>query len=311
MNLDGSLPEPVAVRLIEQLGQPIAGVQYAEGTFAADFAAVLTLADSSTVFAKASSDPERRADYEAEAWIGESLPSGLSTPAFRGSFRQDRWIVLWFDAVRGSHPVQPWAPAAVDAVVAAIKQNVRLLTPCPVPSLRTIPKMVAGARIFTVWRDLLAGRSRALAVEDLDRWTLEHLPQLALREARWADAVAGDTLCHFDPRADNFIIDRTADACWVLDWSRGCVSAHWVDLATFAVTLAGDGYDAEQIFTRGVDRDGIDADDVNAHLAALAGYWNNAIREPQRNKPHGLIDYQQRSAAGSLAWLQHRTAGRS
>lgn len=309
VDLDGLLPEPVVVRLVERLGQPIAGVQHAEGTFASDFAAVLTLADSSTVFAKASCDPDRRADYETEASIGESLPTGLSTPRFRGSLRQDRWIVLWFDAVSGSHPVQPWAPTVVDAVVAAIKQNSRMLTPCPVPSLRTIPEMVASAGIFTVWRDLLAGRPRALAVGDLDQWTLEHLPQLARWEARWAHAVAGDTLCHFDPRADNFIIDRTSGACWVLDWSRGSVGAHWVDLVTFAVTLAGDGYDAEQVFTRAGG--GVDADDVNAHLAVLAGYWNNAVHQPQGSKTSGLIDYQQRSAAGSLAWLRQRTAGRS
>jgi hypothetical protein len=311
VSLDDWLPEGVAGRLVELLGQAVVGVRVADGTFASDFAAVLTLADSSAVFVKASRDPERRSDYEVEASIGESLPVGLATPALRGWFCQDQWIVLWFDAVSGSQPAQPWTPGDVEAVGAAIRRHAAQLTPCPVPSLRTIPEMVAGAHLFTVWGDLLAGRPRALAVADLDPWTLEHLPQLARWEARWADAVAGNTLCHFDPRADNFLIDRAGKACWVVDWSRGCAGARWVDLATIAVTLAADGYDAEQIFNGGFDHGEVDADDVNAHLAALAGYWNNAVRQPRGNRTTELIDYQRRSAAGSLAWLRQRICGTS
>lgn len=69
--------------------------------------------------------------------------------------------VLWFDAVDGALPAQRWTAPAVEAVLASIERRARLLTPCPVPSLRTIPEMVADkADAFTVWGDLLAGRPR-------------------------------------------------------------------------------------------------------------------------------------------------------
>ncbi len=91
-----------------------------------------------------------------------------------------------------------------------------------------------------------------------------------------------------------------------MDWSRGCLGAHWVDLATFVLTLAGDGYNAEELFNQHAITRGVDSDKVNAHLASVAGYWNNAIREPRAGRPAALLDYQQRSAIGSLAWLRSR-----
>lgn len=307
VSLDDRLPDVLTTRLIEQLGQPITGVQPAAGTFAADFAAVLTLTDSSTLFVKASSEPTRRADYRTEAIIGSFLPAGLFTPTLQGWFEHEQWIVLWFEAVDGVSPVQPWSPTAAEAVLAALRQRAELLSPCPVPSLRTIPDMVAGAGIFTVWRDLQDGRPRALTRAGLDPWAARNLSQLARWEARWGQAVTGDTLCHFDPRADNYLIDQSGRA-WTLDWSRGCVGASWIDLATFAVTLAADGYDAEQIFKRNTDSTGIDPDDVNAHLAALAGYWCNAIHQPRGSRTDSLLSYQRRSAAGALAWLRRRSS---
>jgi hypothetical protein len=270
---------------------------------------VLTLADSSSVFVKASGDPARRADYEVEASIGACLPDGLFTPKLQGWLTHDRWIVLWFDAVNGAPPTQPWQADAVDAVLAGLRHNAGRLTPSPVPSLRTIPDMVAGTGIFSVWRDLMAGRPRALAKSDMDPWTLRNLRRLAQWEGRWADAVAGDTLCHFDPRADNFLIDHSGHA-WAVDWSRGCVGAQWIDIATYAVTLAADGYDAERIFSRNTDSNTVSPDALNVHLAALAGYWNNAIHQPQGTKTQSLVDYQQRSAKGSLAWLRQRVGNR-
>ncbi|WP_369067068.1 hypothetical protein [Kocuria carniphila] len=77
-------------------------------------------------------------------------------------------------------------------------------------------------------------------------------------------------------------------------------------MATFILTLAGDRYDAERIFHQTVISDGAVFDDLNAHLAAIAGYWSNAICEATLDRPAGLLDYQQRSATGALAWLRSR-----
>lgn len=305
MGLDEWLPGPVVDRFEDELHVPIVSIHPAAGTYAADFAATLTLADSSTVFVKASTNRVHRVDYEKEAFIAAHLPSGLPTPAIRGWFTYGTWILLWFDAIDGVLPLQPWAPEAVEAVLDTIERRARLLTPCPVPSLPTIAEMIAGnVAAFAVWQDLAVGRPRALSVEKLGSWTRENLDRLADYEAHWAEAVAGESLCHFDPRADNYLID--SDGCaWTVDWSRGCRGAPWVDLATFVLTLAADGYDPEQISNQSAIR-GVDSDDVNRHLAAVAGYWNNAVCETRPDRSEGLLDYQQRSATGALTWLRSR-----
>ncbi len=157
MSVGEWLPESVTDRLVEQLEQPITAVQPAAGIFVSDVAATLTLADASTVFVKASSNRAHRSDYEKEAFIAAHLPAGLPTPALRGWFTDDCWIVLWFDAVDGVLPIQPWTPTAVEAVLAALERRARLLTPCPVPSLPAIPEMIADkAHAFAVWQDLAA-----------------------------------------------------------------------------------------------------------------------------------------------------------
>lgn len=303
MALADWLPRALTHRLSAQLGQAVKAVQPAAGAFASDFAGVVTLADASAVFVKASADADRRADYATEASIDMRLPTGVDTPRLRGWFDHHGWIVLWFDVITGTLPAQPWTPTGAHAVVASLPHRARLLTPCPVPALRSVPEMVGPS--FQVWQDLAAGRGRALSTDGLDAWTHAHLTRLAGWEHRWPNAIAGNSLCHFDPRADNYLLDRHGHA-WVLDWSRGARAAWWVDLVTFLVTLAGDGYDAEHLFHTSVTTTEIDADDVNAHLAALAGYWTNACHEFRSNRPHTVLNYQQRSGAGALTWLRQR-----
>ncbi|GAA1358393.1 hypothetical protein GCM10009596_11460 [Arthrobacter rhombi] len=87
----------------------------AAGTFAADFAATLTLANGATVFVKASMNRAHGSDYRKKASIAAHPPHGLPSPALRGWFTKGEWIVWWFDAVDGFLPANPgsqlqWKP---------------------------------------------------------------------------------------------------------------------------------------------------------------------------------------------------------
>lgn len=299
----GWLPDPLDGLIADQLGRPVMRTRGVAGTFAADIALVATLADSTEVFVKASRAPERRGDYVTEAAIAGRLPEGLSTPRLRGWLEHDPWVALWFEAVEGTLPAQPWTPSAADAVLESHRLRAPVLTPSPVEDLRSIPAMIGDA--FSAWRRLEAGHHMAVEPDLLDAWVRRHLTDLARWEERWPAAVSGDTLCHFDPRADNYLISADGRA-WVIDWSRGGVGAAWVDLATYLVTLAGDGFDAERTFRAEPVAREADPDDVNSHLAALAGYWINVAHEERPGRSPALLDYQRRSGAGALTWLQAR-----
>lgn len=301
------LPGELVAVLERELGRTPVAASAAAGTYASDAAAVVVLDDGEEVFVKASRDPERRTDYETEAHLGAHLPAGLATPRLRGWTVDGDWVVLWLDALHAHLAAQPWTAAGVAAVVAAVERRVELLTPSPVAPLRSVAQMVGPA--FTVWGDLAAGRPRALAVDDLDAWSREHLDELAALEASWPALSEGRTLCHFDPRTDNFLVDDDGTV-WTVDWSRGCLGAPWVDLVTFLVTAAGDGHGAERLFCASPLSAEADDRAVDAHLAALAGYWTEARHRAAPDWDPELMDYQRRSLAGSLRWLRERWTSR-
>lgn len=183
-------------------------------------------------------------------------------------------------------------------------ERARLLTPAPLNSLRTIPQLMAGTGKFSVWRDLAAGRPRTVDVDKLTTWQRAHLDDLADWESRWETAVAGTSLLHFDPRADNYLIDANGCA-WVLDWRRACRGAAWVDLTTLLPNLTADGHDPEQLFADHPAAAHAESEDVNAYLATLAGYWADTVHLP--NQPEPLRDLRERSGRGATEWLRRRT----
>ncbi|MEU4806140.1 phosphotransferase [Actinosynnema sp. NPDC023587] len=275
-----TLPRHLTAELERRLGRTVAAVHPAPGVYASDFAAVLTLAGASAVFVKATRH-RHRADYRTEAAVASALPRELATPRLRCWFERAGWIVLCFDAVAGAPPAQPWRPGNVAAVLASLAHRARLLTPSPLRALRGLPELMAGTGRFTVWRDLAAGRPRALSPDRPTPWQADHLHHLAEREARRASAVAGTSLLHFDPRADNYLIDAAGRAR-VVDWSRACLGAPWVDLATFLPSAATDGHDPERLFATHPAGADVPPDDLDAYLAALAGHWADVVHRPGR-----------------------------
>lgn len=302
------LPAALVAVLERQLGRAPVAATAAAGVYASDAAAVVVLDDGEEVFVKASRDPERRADHLTEAHIGAQLPSELATPRLQGWAVDGEWVVLWFDTLHAHLAEQPWTAPDVEAVVAAVEARSVLLAPSPVVPLRSVAEMVGPA--FRVWSDLAAGRDRALAVTDLDDWAREELGELAALEAAWPTASAGETLCHFDPRTDNYLLDDATGEVWTIDWSRGCLGAPWVDLVTFLVTAQGDGHDAAALFAASPLSCGAEARAVDAHLAVLAGYWTEAAFRARPDSFPELLDYQRRSLAGARTWLQQRWTGR-
>ena len=73
----------------------------------------------------------------------------------------------------------------------------------------------------------------------LDPWCVKNLRRLAELEALAPDASVGQTLLHFDTRADNLLI--AGDRVYVLDWPSARIGAAFVDWVAMAPSVAMQG----------------------------------------------------------------------
>ena len=211
-----------------------------EGGFSPGVAARLVLADGGRAFVKAVS-PERNAVtpsvYRREARIVAAIPPAAPVPRLLWMLDDDPdgWVVLAFEDVEGRQPSLPWRDHELDLVLEAMAALAADLTPSP---LR--PPLVAdAAEAFGGVDDLSWASLVAVPNPALDPWSARHLERLAALEASAGEAARGDTLQHFDIRADNLLL--SADGVWIVDWPHAHIGQPWVDLVWFApsVTMQG------------------------------------------------------------------------
>jgi aminoglycoside phosphotransferase (APT) family kinase protein len=173
------------------------------------------------------------------------------------------------------------------------------------PTVRSASDIVATS--LCGWRQL---RTEPHASR-LDEWSRRHLDALADLEARAPEAVAGDTLLHFDVRADNILFDRADDRVWFVDWPHACIGAAWLDVVAFAPSVAMQGGPSpDPLFARYPQATGADREAVNAGLAAVAGYFTRQSLLPP---PPGIPTVRAFQAAQGVVareWLATRTGWR-
>jgi hypothetical protein len=243
-----------------------------------------------------------------------SLPAATATPSvgLNDPAGQDRPV--WLEALSDDFETQ-LVQATERGQVRASEGSVRHVEVFQMSGVGTLiigrPRLLSGERRATtdytlvceepVWRDLLSGLGRGVDLVSLPRWCEQNLELLASLEARWVEASVGSALLHFDPRADNQLIDDVA--LWLIDWSRSCRGAPWVDLVTLACSLHADGHDMSAALEHQPVPGPAQAHQVNAYLAALAGYWLEVSATPD---PHAPQRYQRRAARGAVALLRHR-----
>jgi aminoglycoside phosphotransferase (APT) family kinase protein len=257
------------------------------------------------VFVKAVSavqNPEAPSFHRREAQIVARMPSTAPVPRLRWSMDEgdDGWVVLAFDDIAGSQPVQPWRADELGRVLDALADLAALLTPSPVSIPPARRATTAFARRIRGWQALRD--DDPLGRAQLDDWSLRHLDRLAELEAGAVAAVEGDTLLHFDLRADNVLL--TPERVWFVDWPHASVGASWVDAVAFApsVTLQG-GPPPEQILRRFAP----DApSSATAAIASVAGFFTHQSVQPA---PPGLPTLRAFQAAqGEIArqWVAQR-----
>ncbi|MXZ88788.1 MAG: aminoglycoside phosphotransferase family protein [Dehalococcoidia bacterium] len=287
-------------------GSPVAEAVTQPSGFSPGVAARLVLENGRRVFVKAVGpdiNPDSAGIHRREIAVISGMPEDVSAPRLLWSLDEGEggWVALAFEDIEGEHPRQPWDLRQLDRILDALVRLGDRLTPSPLlPEAAPRASASFPQTCWTILRDEKGHRRRALAP-----WFRQNLDRLADLEAKIPEAVEGDTLVHFDIRADNILL--TDDRVWFLDWPHACVGAAWVDVVVMApsVTMQG-GPPPEEIVAAHPAWRAADPDDVTAVVAALAGAFTEwGSRLPPPGLPN-LRAFQQAQGAVARDWLLRR-----
>ena len=304
-----AVPARVRAAVEQRLGSAVVtAISQATG-FSPGVATRLGTANGRRVFAKAIG-PAPNTDtplmHRREARIVAALPDDAPVPRLLWSYDEGDagWVVLVFEDVEGQHPAQPWHSDELERVINAMARMAAALTPSPLPSATVGTANDQFGSRLRGWRQLRDDRPTRLA--QLDAWSTRHLEALVGLEATAEAVVEGDTLLHFDVRADNVLL--TPKRVWFVDWPLACVGAAWVDMVLFApsVTMQG-GPPPEQAIALHPGCRTADTVDVTAAVVAMAGFFTHRALQPP---PPGLPTVRAFQAAQGVVarrWVAQRT----
>ena len=304
-----AVPESIRRALEQWAGSTVISADSQRTGFSPGVAARLRLADGRRLFFKAVG-PEPNAEsagmHRREARIVSALPNNAPVPRLRWSFDagEQGWVVLVFDEVHGRHPAEPWRTDELDRVLDGLGQLAEMLTPSPRAAGEVSSAAEALSTDICGWQRLRNEQSSEL--ERLDAWSRRHLERLADLEALAPAAVTGDTLLHFDVRADNLLL--APEHVWFFDWPHARTGAAWLDVVGFApsVTMQG-GPPPEEVIAHYAACRSADPQAVTAAVAAIAGYFTRQSLQPP---PPGLPTVRAFQAAQGVVardWLALRT----
>jgi aminoglycoside phosphotransferase (APT) family kinase protein len=295
-----AVPESVRQAVESQLGARVNEADTQPGGFSPGVAARLRLEDERSVFVKAvGSEPNADSPefHRREAEVAAALPPGTPAPKFLFAHDDGDWVALVFEDVDGHEPEVPWRRDELDRVLEALTDLSAALTPPPIEA----PSLAERYReLFQGWRLLETEPPKGL-----DHWASGRLDALAKLEAQWEEASAGGTLLHADIRADNILL--TDDRVVFVDWPHVCLGAPWVDLLAFLPSVAMQaGPKPWELFDDHPVAHGAAKENVDAVLAALAGFFvQRSLLPPPPGLPT-LREFQRAQGAESLAWLRRR-----
>lgn len=290
-------------------GSPVVSAISQPSGFSPGVAARLRTANGRRVFVKAvgsTPNPISPTMHRREIQIAAQLPANVPTPRLLWSLddTETGWVVLIFEEIEGRHPLEPWEAPELRRVMDALSDMSDILTPSPLSI-----DLAGDAR--DEFRDHLSGWRRLHddppEIRDkLDDWSRRHLDTLTRLEANAPEAVVGNTLLHFDIRADNLLLSE--DRVWLVDWPLACVGAAWVDIVFFAPSVAMQGgLPPNYLIKMHPAFKTADPDAVTAAIAAIAGFFTRQALHPP---PPGLPTLRAfQDAQGKIArgWLVGRT----
>jgi aminoglycoside phosphotransferase (APT) family kinase protein len=305
-----ALPLRLRAAVEQRLGSPVVAARTQPGGFSPGVAARLELADGRRAFVKAVSPlPNAKAPsiYRREGRIVAAIPSAAPVPRLLWMLDgdPDGWVVLAFEDVEGRQPEVPWRDDELELVLEAMAALAADLTPSPLrPPLVGDAAEAFGGLDGLSWASLVATPDPAL-----DPWSARHLADLVALEASAPEAARGDTLQHFDLRADNLLL--TADGVRVVDWPHAHVGQPWIDLVWFAPSVAMQGGPPPRdLVARYGPARVADPAALDAVIVGVAAYFTVGSLQPPSPGLPTLRAFQAAQAEVARAWLAERTVWR-
>ncbi len=286
-------------------GSPVSEAVTQPSGFSPGVAARLRLENGRRLFLKAVGpdiNPDSAGIHRREIAVISGMPEDVSAPRLLWSLDEGEggWVALAFEDIEGDHPRQPWDLRELDRVLDALVRLHNRLTPSPLPP-GAAPR-ASDAFPRTGWKNLRDDRHRQ---GFLAPWFRSNFDLLADLEAQAREAVEGETLVHFDIRADNILL--SPDRVWFLDWPHACIGAAWVDVVVTApsVTMQGGPPPEEIVAAHPAFREA-DPGHVTAVVAATAGFFTEwGSRLPPPGLPN-LRAFQEAQATVARDWLLRR-----
>jgi hypothetical protein len=299
------LPADLRQAVADTLGSPVVAAADQTGGFSRGTAARLRCADGSRAFVKAvarDGDPYTVTLAEREAAFAAALTPelGLPAPAFHTLIEHGGWLALVFADVAGHMATVPWHADELTLVLDALTALTERATPSPIPRL---PLWGDAPQSWHGWNTL---QDRDDPLPDVPAWARRNAPRLAAAESLYPQATEGDTLLHCDLRSDNILISgRTVT---LVDWAWASRGQPWLDPMIFALCAAVQGHcDPETVFLTHPAARAADPDAVNSALAALAGRFVIAARQPADWDTQPVRAFQRAEGASAIRWLRYRT----
>jgi aminoglycoside phosphotransferase (APT) family kinase protein len=243
-------------------------------------------------------NPDTPDIHRREAQVLAALPGTVPAPRLLWTYDREGWVALCLEDIDGRHPHEPWTRSDLDLVVKTLLKMSADLTPSPIDVGRTASHTFATD--INGWQLALRRGERRL-----DPWALGNLARLAELEARAPEAATGETLLHFDARADNVLI--AADRAYVLDWPWARTGAWWIDLVLMAPSVSMQGGPAPTDFLERLDLHEVDSGALDAVICAMTGYFVIRALEPPPPGIPTVRAFQAAQGRVAIAWLRERT----
>ncbi|MGY0005340.1 phosphotransferase family protein [Micromonospora sp. I033] len=298
------LPAPVRAAVEEILGDRVVAAESQHGGFSPGTADRVRTAGGRRAFVKAVSPAQNDRSptlHRAEARIAAALPPAAPAPRLLGSHDDGDWIALVFTDVEGRHPATPWEAGDLAAVLSTLEAMAAVLTPAPAAATTAAAEQLGYD--FGGWRRIAADPPA-----DLDPWARARLPELCAAADRGLAALAGETLCHVDVRADNLLVGPDGTVA-VVDWPWACRGPAWLDslLVLVNVQVYG-GHDPEALLAALPLVTGVDPADLTGVLAGFTGFFLDGARQPPPPGIPTVRAFQRLQGDALLPWLARRLA---
>ncbi|MFG2107005.1 phosphotransferase family protein [Micromonospora chersina] len=296
------LPAPVRAAVEEILGDRVVAAESQHGGFSPGTADRVRTAGGGRAFVKAVSPAQNDrspALHRAEARVAAALPPAAPAPRLLGSHDDGDWIALVFTDVEGRHPATPWEAGELAAVLSTLEAMAAVLTPAPAAVTTTAAEQLG--HDFGGWRRIAADPPA-----DLDGWARARLTELCAAADRGLAALAGDTLCHVDVRADNLLIGPDGTVT-VVDWPWACRGPAWLDsVLTLVNVQVHGGHDPEALLAALPLAAGVDPADLTGVLAGFTGFFLDGARQPPPPGIPTVRAFQRMQGDALLPWLARR-----